>query len=251
MFGHVETVFGKHKVPRSLQESRGEAARRALQWIERLGMLPRAGLDHGLGGASSYPNLAYQQSVFGTAIAHHMHIPADVDFGLASTNRLHQSSSGSPPTMGVPTWREGRHSEISFGFEHASHKNSQSTLGSGGASSMKTSRKQDKKPAQGFRRLKLGKGTGGPTSSAANTIPLKRRRLPEKPTSSPKEAAAPVLTKQGLMSRMSLHKEHMGRVTGKMVLLEHATPSHKDHADNVPVQRSVITSRLHVPNTSW
>jgi hypothetical protein len=221
MFGHVDSLFGKHSSgPRSLQESRGEAARRALRWIDRLGMLPRNGLDHGLAGSSTSSNPASGQSVFGTAGAHHFQTSTNFNHGLVSTNSSHQSLSWSPPNTGVRTLPQDIHSETSLGFKHSSHQAPQPVPGPNSASSMKKSRKQARKPSKVLRQSKDKLWSGGPISSAANMIPLKRRRITENPTFSTNEPATPVLTKQGLLSRMSFHKEHVNRVAGKKSLLE-------------------------------
>lgn len=54
-FGYVDNQFGKHSSsPKLLHQSRGEAARRALQWLKRSGLLPRSRLEYGLAGASGY-----------------------------------------------------------------------------------------------------------------------------------------------------------------------------------------------------
>jgi hypothetical protein len=215
MFGHVDNVFGKQKGPRSLQESRGEAARRALQWLDRLGMLPRSGLHYGLADAIPSSHHANHQSAFGTAGARHLQIPAVINNGPVSTNSSPRSFPWSSSTIGVPILRQDVQSETSSGFEHALHQNSQPSSGPGAASSARASHKQAQKPAKVLRKPnKRPHLTGGPTSSAANTIPLKRRRLPETATYSSKEPVAPVLTKRGLLSSMNLCKEKVHRVAG-------------------------------------
>lgn len=67
-FGYVDNQFGKHSSsPKLLHQSRGEAARRALQWLKRSGLLPRSRLEYGLAGVSGYFQRTNRQSVFGTA----------------------------------------------------------------------------------------------------------------------------------------------------------------------------------------
>jgi hypothetical protein len=224
MFGHVDTAFGKHKGPTSLQESRGEAARRALRWIERLGMLPRYGLHHGFAGDSSSSHHADHLSVVAAAAGHQFQFPTNTNHSLQSANGSHQSMSSTTTTttFGLPTLPQSIHSGFSMGLEHATHQVFQPASGPDRASAPSTSLGQAQKPLKVSRRPRKKSTTGGPTSSAANTVPLKRRRLPEKPVAVSTEVAAPVLTKQGLLSRMSLHKEHLGRVAGEIALQEQA-----------------------------
>ena len=76
-FGYVDNQFGKHSSsPKSLHQSRGEAARRALQWLERSGLLPRSRLG--------YFQRTNCQSVLGTAHEYQSHVPQAPNYGLVS-----------------------------------------------------------------------------------------------------------------------------------------------------------------------
>ena len=84
-FGYVDNHFGKHSSsPMSLQELGRKAARRALEWLNKSGLLPYYSLDHGLAGSTGYSHHNSTQSVFETASGCQDQIPATVNHGLAS-----------------------------------------------------------------------------------------------------------------------------------------------------------------------
>ena len=211
MFGYHSNHFGKHSTgPTSIEESRGQASRRALKWIDRLGLLPREGLDRGLAGVQGYPQGAHRQSIFGTADLYQSETLANGDRGMVSVCSSHQSLFGLSPATSGPTFPRGTRHRIGWEFEQLLHEDSRLTTSAYMASPPSTSPKGHQMHSKW--------STRGPSTIAANTIPLKRRRLPEKLIPTNLEAAAPVLTKQGLLSRTSLHKEHIDRVAGKRSL---------------------------------
>lgn len=126
---------------------------------------------------------------------------------------------------GVPTFLHDMRSETGLALEHAVHQAFQSTARGDIASFPAPSPERARKPSKPFKRPIRKSLTRGSTSSTANTMPLERRRLLEKPTVVPKEAALPVLTKQGLLSRVSIYKEKVCRVSGKHPLQKHPNPS--------------------------
>jgi len=96
--------------------------RRALQWLERSGMLPRSRLEYGLVGASGHFQHTNRQSVFGTA--HEIPVPG-------STNP--QSRTGEYQCLlpgyfwhnaidGVPMLPQGVYPDTGLGIQSPAHQ---------------------------------------------------------------------------------------------------------------------------------
>ena len=216
-FGFVDNVFGKRTMEsKSLRETQGEAARRALMWISRLGMLPRNGLEHGLLGLGS-SNGESRRTGLGTHPSYHSPSAANVpNHGMVGATGRHESSfRTSPATNGQKAPQDPR-SDTSFGFQRTNQPAFSPATGSDITYGARARREQAQSHPRVTRKSKDGPLTGGPTSSAANNIPLKRRRLADL-TPTAKQPLPPVLTKHGLQFKLAFKKRHVDRVAGELL----------------------------------
>lgn len=188
-------------------------------------MLPRSGLSGGLTGDTRSLQPAYQPSFLGIVGNNRSQVPPNVHSGAVSLNGSHQSSTSMTAMSGLPMLLHDMRSESGLVLEHAVRQSFQSIVGRDTAFSQTLSPRRVRKPSKPSKRPIRKSLIGGPTSSAANTIPLKRRRLPEKPPVVSKEAALPLLTKQGILSRLSIYKEKVHRVAGKHPVQRHPSAS--------------------------
>jgi hypothetical protein len=189
--------------------------RRALQWLERSGLLPRSRLEYGLAGASGYFQRTNRQSVFGTAHEYQSQVPQTPNHGLMSISASYPSIPGTTPSTSVPILPQGVYPDTGLGIQDPTHGGLQGNLAAETSLVANTSRERARRRSKKRKKSEERLSSRGPQSTKANTIPLKRRRLPDKTTSVPTEPPAPVLTKRALLSRMNTHKEHVDRVAGE------------------------------------
>jgi hypothetical protein len=161
-----------------------------LQWLERSDLLPRSRLG--------YFQRANRQSVFGTAHEYQSQVPQALNHGLVSISASYPSMLGTTPSASVPTLPQGVYPDTGLGIQDPAHREFQRNLAAETSPVANTLRERARKRSKKRKKSEERLSSTGPQSTKANTLPLKRRGLPDKTPSAPTEAPVLVLTKRAL-----------------------------------------------------